>query len=81
MAMMSMVISDLGKIMILKKFSKWCYYMIYLNHILEITLLSRLVKKKKNKLENDAFNEIIKKLPTDSIQSQYLKIWQEYQRK
>ncbi len=34
--------------------------------------------KKKSKLENNAFDEIIKNLP-DSIKSQYLKIWQEYQ--
>ena len=36
------------------------------------------IKEKKNKLENNTFNEIIKSLP-DSIKSQYLQIWQEYQ--
>ncbi len=38
----------------------------------------QLDKEKKNKLENNAFNEIIKNLP-DLIKSQYLQIWQEYQ--
>ena len=38
----------------------------------------QLSKEKKIKLENNAFNEIIKNLP-DSIKSQYLEIWQEYQ--
>ena len=35
-------------------------------------------KEKKTELENSAFNEIVKNLP-DSIKSQYLQIWQEYQ--
>ena len=34
--------------------------------------------EKKNKLENNAFNEIIKNLP-NLIKLQYLQIWQEYQ--
>jgi len=38
----------------------------------------QLSKEKKNELENNAFNEIIKNLP-DLIKSQYLQIWQEYQ--
>ncbi len=38
----------------------------------------QLSKEKKNNLENNAFNEIIKDLP-DLIKSQYLQIWQEYQ--
>ena len=38
----------------------------------------QLSKEEKNKLENNAFNEIIKNLP-DLIKSQYLQIWQEYQ--
>jgi len=38
----------------------------------------QLSKEKKNKLENNAFHEIIMNLP-DLIKSQYLQIWQEYQ--
>ena len=38
----------------------------------------QLNKEKKNRLENNAFQEIIKNLP-DLIKSQYLQIWQEYQ--
>jgi putative hydrolase of HD superfamily len=38
----------------------------------------QLNKEKKNKLENSAFNEIVKNLP-DLIKSQYLQIWKEYQ--
>ncbi len=41
-------------------------------------LLNNLAKKKKNKLENNAFDEIIKDLP-NLIKLQYLQIWQEYQ--
>ena len=38
----------------------------------------QLSKEKKDKLENNAFHEIIKNLP-NLIKSQYLQIWQEYQ--
>ncbi|MCH7876632.1 MAG: HD domain-containing protein, partial [Thaumarchaeota archaeon] len=38
----------------------------------------QLNKEKKNELENNVFNKIIKNLP-NLIKSQYLQIWQEYQ--
>ena len=39
---------------------------------------NQLDKQKKAELENNAFYEIVEELP-DTIKSQYLKIWQEYQ--
>ncbi len=77
MAIMGMVISDLENYN-----SEKILKMILLHDLSESKIgdytPSQLNKKKKNKLENDAFDEIIKNLP-DLIKSQYLQIWQEYQ--
>jgi len=77
MAVMSMVISDLENYdteKILK--------MVLLHDLAESKIgdytPEQLNNEKKNKLENNAFDEIIKNLP-DLIKSQYLQIWQEYQ--
>ena len=79
MAMMGMVISDLENYN-----SEKILKMILLHDLSESKIgdhtSSQVNKEKKNKLENDAFNEIIKNLP-DLIKSQYLQIWQEYQEK
>ena len=77
MAVMSMVISDLENYdteKILK--------MVLLHDLTESKIgdytPEQISNEKKNKLENNAFDEIIKNLP-DLIKSQYLQIWQEYQ--
>jgi len=77
MAVMSMVISDLENYdteKILK--------MVLLHDLTESKIgdytPEQLSNEKKNKLENNAFDEIIKNLP-DLIKLQYLQIWQEYQ--
>jgi len=76
MALMGMVISDLGNYN-----SEKIIKMVLLHDLAESKIgdhtPKQLTKEKKNKLENDAFNEIIKNLP-DLIKSQYLQIWQEY---
>jgi len=77
MAVMSMVISDLGNYDSEKILKMVLLHDLSESHIGDYTP-EQISKEEKNKLENNAFNEIIKKLP-DSIQSQYLKIWQEYQ--
>ena len=77
MAVMSMVISDLGKYDSEKILKMALLHDLSESDIGDYTP-EQISKEKKSKLENDAFNEIIKKLP-DSIQSHYLKIWQEYQ--
>ncbi len=78
MAVMSMVISDLENY----NFEK-ILKMVLLHDLAESKIgdhtPKQLSKKKKNKLENNAFNEIIKDLP-GLIKSQYLQIWQEYQK-
>jgi len=78
MAVMSMVISDLENY----NFEK-ILKMVLLHDLAESKIgdhtPEQLSKKEKNKLENNAFNEIIKDLP-DLIKSQYLQIWQEYQK-
>ena len=77
MAVMSMTISDLGNYD-----SERILKMVLLHDLAESKIgdyiPEQISKEKKNKLENDAFCEIIKQLP-DIIQSQYLQIWQEYQ--
>ena len=77
MAVMSMVISDLENYN-----SEKILKMVLLHDLAESKIGDRtpeqISNEKKNKLENNAFDEIIKNLP-DSIKSQYLKIWQEYQ--
>ncbi len=77
MAVISMVISDLENYN-----SEKIIKMVLLHDLAESKIgdytPEQLSKEKKNKLENNAFNEIIKNLP-DLIKSQYLQIWQEYQ--
>ena len=77
MAVISMVISDLGNYN-----SEKIIKMVLLHDLAESKIgdhtPEQLSKEKKNTLENNAFNEIIKNLP-DLIKSQYLQIWQEYQ--
>jgi putative hydrolase of HD superfamily len=77
MAMIGMLISDLQNYN-----SEKILKMILLHDLAESKIgdytPKQLNKEKKNKLENNAFNEIVKNLP-DSIKSQYLQIWQEYQ--
>ncbi len=77
MAVMSMVISDLENYD-----SEKILKMVLLHDLAESKIgdhtPEQLSNEKKNNLENNAFDEIIKNLP-DSIKSQYLKIWQEYQ--
>jgi len=77
MAVMSMVISDLENYN-----SEKILKMVLLHDLAESEIgdhtPEQLSSEKKNKLENNAFNEIIKNLP-DIIQLQYLQIWQEYQ--
>jgi len=77
MAIMSMVISDLENYN-----SEKILKMVLLHDIAESKIgdytPEQLSNEKKNKLENNAFDKIIKNLP-DLIKSQYLQIWQEYQ--
>jgi len=77
MAVMSMIISDLQKYD-----SEKIIKMTLLHDLAESKIgdhtPEQLNKEEKNKLENNAFHEIIKNLP-DLIKSQYLQIWQEYQ--
>ncbi len=77
MAVIGMVISDLQNYD-----SEKILKMILLHDLAESKIgdytPKQLSKEKKNKLENNAFYEIIKNLP-DLIKSQYLQIWQEYE--
>ncbi len=77
MAVISMVISDLENYD-----SEKILKMVLLHDLAESKIgdytPEQLSNEKKNKLENNAFDEIIKNLP-DLIKSQYLQIWQEYQ--
>jgi len=77
MAVISMVISDLENYN-----SEKIIKMVLLHDLAESKTgdytPEKLSKEKKNKLENNAFNEIVKNLP-NLIKSQYLQIWQEYQ--
>jgi len=77
MAIIGMVISDLQNYN-----SEKILKMILLHDLAESKIgdytPNQLSKEKKDKLENNAFHEIIKNLP-NLIKSQYLQIWQEYQ--
>ncbi len=77
MAVIGMVVSDLENYN-----SEKIIKMVLLHDLAESKIgdytPEQLNKEKKNELENDAFNKIIKNLP-DLIKSQYLQIWQEYQ--
>jgi putative hydrolase of HD superfamily len=79
MAIMGMVISDLQNYD-----SEKIIKMILLHDLAESKIgdhtPEELSKDEKKKLENNAFNEIIKNLP-DLIKLEYLQIWQEYQEK
>ena len=77
MAIMGMMISDLQNYD-----SEKIIKMILLHDLAESKIgdhtPEQLNKEEKKKLENDAFDEIIKNLP-NLIKLQYLQIWQEYQ--
>lgn len=78
MAIIGMVISDLENYD-----SEKILKMILLHDLAESKIgdftPDQLSKEKKISLENDAFYQIIEKLP-EMIKSQYLKIWREYQK-
>ena len=77
MAIIGMVISDLENYN-----SEKIIKMILLHDLAESKIgditPEQLNKEKKNELENNVFNKIIKNLP-NLIKSQYLQIWKEYQ--
>jgi len=77
MAVMSMVMSDLGNYD-----SEKILKMVLLHDLAESKIgdytPEQLSKKEKNDLENNAFLEIVENLP-NAIKSQYVKIWKEYQ--
>ena len=77
MAIMSMVISDLENYN-----SEKILKMVLLHDLAESKIgdytPDQISKEKKKELENEAFFEIVRNLP-DSVRTQYLKIWQEYQ--
>jgi putative hydrolase of HD superfamily len=77
MAIMGMVISDLENYN-----SEKILKMVLLHDLAESKIgdytPDQISKEKKKELENKAFFEIVRNLP-DSVRTQYLKIWQEYQ--
>jgi len=77
MAIMSMVISDLENYN-----SEKILKMVLLHDLAESKVgdytPDQISKEKKKELENKAFFEIVRNLP-DSVRTQYLKIWEEYQ--
>jgi putative hydrolase of HD superfamily len=77
MVMMCMVISDLGNYN-----SEKIIKMALLHDLAESKIgdytPNQIPKEEKTEIENNAFIEIIEKLP-DTIKLQYLEIWQEYQ--
>ena len=77
MAIMCMVISDLENYD-----SEKILKMVMLHDLAESKIgdytPNQIPKEKKKELENKAFFEIVRNLP-DSVRTQYLKIWQEYQ--
>ena len=79
MAIMSMVISDLENYN-----SEKILKMVLLHDLAESKIgdytPDQISKEKKKELENKAFFEIVRNLP-DSVRTQYLKIWHEYQEK
>ncbi len=78
MAIMSMVISDMGNYD-----SEKILKMVLLHDLAEAKIgdytPEKINKEKKKELENNAFYEIIENLP-GNIKSQYLQIWKDYQR-
>ena len=76
MAVMAMAISDLENYD-----SEKILKMVLLHDLSESKIgdftPNQITKEKKEKMENDAFNEIIEKLP-DVIKSEYNEIWKEY---
>ncbi|MFQ5476157.1 MAG: HD family hydrolase [Nitrosopumilus sp.] len=77
MAIMGMIISDLENYNSEKIIKMTLLHDLAESKIGDYTP-EQLNKTEKNKLENNAFHEIVKNLP-DLIKSQYLQIWQEYQ--
>jgi putative hydrolases of HD superfamily len=79
MAVMAMVISDLENYD-----SEKILKMVLLHDLAESKIgdfvPGQISKEEKEKIENNAFYEIIEKLPV-SIKSKYVKIWKEYQSK
>ena len=79
MAIMAMVISDLEN-----HDSKKILKMVLLHDLAESKIVdftpNQISKDKKEKIENDAFNDIIEQLP-NTIKLEYDKIWKEYQSK
>ena len=77
MAIMAMIISDLDNYN-----SEKILKMVLLHDLAESKIgdftPNKISKNEKEKLENNAFNEIIEQLP-NSIKSEYDKIWKEYQ--
>ena len=77
MAIMAMIISDLDNYN-----SEKILKMVLLHDLTESKIgdftPNKISKNEKEKLENNAFNEIIEQLP-NSIKSEYDKIWKEYQ--
>lgn len=78
MAIMSMVISDMGNYD-----SEKILKMVLLHDLAETKIgdytPEKINKEEKKELENNAFYEIIENLP-ENIKSQYLQIWKDYQR-
>lgn len=77
MSIMCMVISDLGNYDTEKILKMALLHDLAESKIGDYTP-KQISKEEKTEIENNAFIEIIEKLP-DSIKSQYLEIWQEYQ--
>ena len=77
MALMAMVISDLENYDSEKILKMALLHDLAESKIGDFTP-EQITKDKKEKMENNAFNEIIEKLP-DVIKSEYDKIWKEYQ--
>ena len=77
MAIMAMIISDLDNYN-----SEKILKMVLLHDLAESKIgdftPNKISKNEKEKLENNAFNEIIEQLP-NSIKSEYDEIWKEYQ--
>ena len=77
MAVMSMIIADLGNYN-----SEKILKMVLLHDLAESKIgdytPKQISNEKKKELENNAFFKIVENLP-ELIKSQYLKIWQEYQ--
>ena len=77
MAIMAMIISDLENYDSEKILKMTLLHDLAESKIGDITP-EQMTSENKMKIENDAFNEIIDQLP-DTLKSQYLEIWKEYQ--